>query len=69
MPRFFRYNRRMTRMKLSTVLYVVALVIVIVAADILFFRKRFWERLIANIAIVVVFAALYPKLLGKHRSR
>jgi hypothetical protein len=56
-------------MKLSTVLYVVALVIVIVAADILFFRKRFWERLIANIAIVVVFAALYPKLLGKHRSR
>ena len=36
-----------------------ALVAVVVGADILFFKHQFWERLIANIAIVVVFVAFY----------
>ncbi len=38
-------------------LYVLALIAVVVSADILFFRHHFTERLIANVAIVLVFAA------------
>jgi hypothetical protein len=36
-----------------------AMVTVIVGVDLLFFRNRFWERLAANIGIVLVFAAFY----------
>jgi len=38
-------------------LYVLALIAVVVSADILFFRNHFTERLIANVGIVLVFAA------------
>lgn len=41
------------------VLYVAAMVALIVGVDVAFFRHRFWERLIANIGIVLVFAAFY----------
>jgi hypothetical protein len=41
------------------VLYVLALVAVVVGVDVLFFRHRFWERLIVNVGIVLVFAAFY----------
>ncbi len=44
-------------------LYVVALVAVIVGVDIAFFRSRFWERLMANIGIVLVFGAFYLRFL------
>ncbi len=47
----------------TTVLYVVSLVAVIVVVDVLFFRNRVWERLMANIAIVLVFVALYLRFL------
>jgi hypothetical protein len=47
------------------VLYVLALVAVVVGVDILFFRNRFWERLMVNIGIVLVFAAFYLRFL-KH---
>jgi len=40
-------------------LYVLTLVAVVVGADILFFRHHFWERLMANVGIVLVFAAFY----------
>jgi hypothetical protein len=46
-------------------LYVLALVAVVVAVDVLFFRHHFWERLIANVGIVLVFAAFYFRFL-KH---
>lgn len=52
----------MTR-NMSTVLYVVLLILVVVSVDILFFKNRFWERLIANIGIVLVFAAFYLRFL------
>lgn len=48
----------MTR-NMSVVLCVVALIVVVVSVDLLFFRNRFWERLLANIGIVLVFAAFY----------
>jgi membrane protein implicated in regulation of membrane protease activity len=49
----------------AVVLYVLALVAVVVGADILFFQHHFWERLIANVAIVVVFAAFYLRFLRR----
>ena len=44
-------------------LYVVAMAAVIVGLDFAFFRNRFWERLAANIGIVLVFGAFYLKFL------
>jgi hypothetical protein len=41
------------------VIYFVLMVAAIVGADVLFFRNHFLARLIANIAIVGVFAAFY----------
>ncbi|HKD48669.1 MAG TPA: hypothetical protein VKB67_13365 [Rhizomicrobium sp.] len=40
-------------------LYVAAMVAIIVGVDIAFFRNRFWELLMANIGIVLLFAAFY----------
>lgn len=40
-------------------IYLLALVATVVAVDILFFRHRFWERLIANIGIVLAYVAFY----------
>jgi predicted cobalt transporter CbtA len=45
------------------VLYVLALVAVVVGVDILFFRHEFWPRLLANVGIVLVFAAVYLRFL------
>jgi len=47
------------------VLYVLALVAVVVGVDVLFFRHQLWERLIVNIGIVLVFAALYFRFLKR----
>ncbi len=49
--------------RMSVVLYVVAMIAVVVAVDLLFFRHRIWERLIGNIGIVLVFAAFYLRFL------
>ncbi len=51
---------------LVPVIYVVAIAAIIVAGDLIFFRSRFWERLIFNIGIVLVFAAFYFRYL-RHR--
>jgi hypothetical protein len=48
---------------MSVVLYVVALIAVVVSVDLLFFRNRFWERLIVNVGIVLVFAAFGLRFL------
>lgn len=47
----------------TTALYVVSIVAVIVAVDVLFFKIRFWERLTVNVGIVLVFAAFYFRFL------
>jgi hypothetical protein len=41
------------------------MVATIVAMDLMFLRHQFWERLIANIGIVLVFIAIYYGFL-KH---
>ena len=45
------------------VIYVLAMVATVVIVDILFFRHRFRERLIANIGIVLVYVAFYLAFL------
>ena len=49
----------------AVVLYVLALVAVVVGVDVLFFRNRFWERLIVNVGIVLVFGAFYLRFLKR----
>ena len=44
-------------------LYAAALAAVIVGVDLLFFRNHFWERLAANVGIVLVFTAFYFRFL------
>jgi len=40
------------------------MVALIVAVDALFFRNHLWERLLANIGIVLVFVAFYLRFLN-----
>jgi uncharacterized protein (DUF983 family) len=47
------------------VLVVLALVAVVVGVDVLFFRHQFWERLMVNVGIVLVFAAFYLRFLKR----
>jgi hypothetical protein len=49
----------------AIVLYVLAMVAVVVGADVLFFRGQFWPRLIVNVGIVLVFAAFYFRFLKR----
>jgi hypothetical protein len=49
----------------TTALYVVLMAAAIVAIDFLFFKHRFWERLIVNVGIVLVFAAFYFRFLKR----
>jgi hypothetical protein len=49
----------------AVVLYVLALIAVVVGVDVLFFKHHFWERLIVNIGIVLVFAAFGLRFLKR----
>ena len=43
--------------------YVLVMVIIIVSVDILFFRDHFWERLLSNVGIVLIFIAFYLRFM------
>jgi len=49
----------------SVVLYVLVLISVMVGVDLAFFRNRFWERLMVNVGIVLVFWAFYLRFLNR----
>ena len=51
--------------QLAGVLYAVGMVAVIVGVDFVFFRNQFWERLMVNIGIVLVFGAFYLRFLWR----
>ena len=51
--------------QVAVALYVVALAAVIVSVDFGFFRHRFWERLMVNIGIVLVFVAFYLRFVRR----
>jgi hypothetical protein len=46
-------------------LYIIAMAALIVGLDFAFFRNRFWERLMVNIGIVLVFGAFYFRFLNR----
>jgi len=48
----------------AVVLYALVLIAVVVGVDVLFFRDRFWQRLMVNVGIVLVFAAFYLRFLN-----
>jgi hypothetical protein len=47
------------------ILYLMTMIVVIVTVDVVIFANHFWERLMVNIGIVLVFAAFYLRFL-KH---
>lgn len=47
----------------ARVLYAVAIAALVVGLDVLFFRGHFWERLAANVGIVLVPVAFYFRFL------
>jgi len=51
--------------QVAAVVYVVIMAAVIVGVDLAFFRHRFWERLMVNIGIVLVFVAFYLRFLRR----
>jgi hypothetical protein len=51
--------------QIAVALYVVTMVAVIVGVDLAIFRNRFWERLMVNVGIVLVFAAFYLRFLRR----
>jgi uncharacterized membrane protein len=51
--------------QIAGVIYVLVMAAVIVAVDFAFFRGRFWERLMVNIGIVLVFGAFYLRFLRR----
>jgi hypothetical protein len=53
------------RRKPVVVPYVLAMVVVVVGVDVLFLRGLFWERLLTNIGIVLVFGAFYLRFLKR----
>jgi hypothetical protein len=55
--------RRNMGSRTIVLLYVVLMVASIVAVDVVFFRNRFWERLMANAGMVLLFAAFYLRFL------
>ncbi len=50
-------------------LYLLALVAVVVGADILFFSHHFWARLMVNVGIVLVFTVFYLRFLRRPRAQ
>jgi len=47
----------------AAVLYGLTLAAVIVGVDVMFFRNRFWARLMVNVGIALAFAAFYLSFL------
>ncbi len=51
--------------RVAAVLYLMAMAVCVVGVDVAFFRQRFWERLIVNVGIVMVFIAFYVRFLRR----
>jgi hypothetical protein len=47
------------------ILYGVVMAALIIGVDFAFFRNLFWERLMANVGIVLVFGAFYLRFLWR----
>ncbi len=47
------------------VLYALTIIATVVGVDLLFFRDKAWERLAANVGIVLLFGAFYFRFLRR----
>lgn len=45
--------------------YLALMAVIIVAVDVLFFKDRFWARLLANLVIALIFATFYFRFLRR----
>jgi hypothetical protein len=52
-------------MRREVVPYVLAMVAVVIGVDVLFLSHHFWERLLVNVGIVLVFGAFYLRVLKR----
>lgn len=48
---------------ITLLIYVLIMITVVVIVDLTFFRDRFWERLLSDIGIVLIFIAFYLRFL------
>ena len=48
---------------ITLIIFIALMVAIIISVDILFFRQHVWARLLVNIGIVLIFAALYLRFL------
>ena len=53
------------RNRVAIALYVLAMVALVVGVDVLFFRHHLWDRLLVNVGIILVFAAVYLRFLKR----
>ena len=51
--------------QVQRVLLVIAMVIAIVAVDVLFLRDHFWARLAVNVGIVLAFGVFYFRFVAR----
>jgi hypothetical protein len=51
--------------QVGVALYILAMAAVIIGLDFAFFRNRFWERLMLNIGVVLLFGAFYLRFLNR----
>lgn len=56
--------RAISRQAIGAV-YALVLAGVVVGVDVLFFKHHLWERLAANVGLVLVFGAFYFRFLNK----
>jgi membrane protein implicated in regulation of membrane protease activity len=59
----------MMKRQAAVVVYVLAMIAAIVSVDILFFGHEFWERLIVNVGIVVIFVSFYFRFLKRSEAQ
>lgn len=45
------------------IVFVIIMIIIIIAVDILLFRHYFWARLASNVGIILIFLALYLRFI------
>lgn len=51
--------------KTAGALFAALIVVLVITVDVLFFRHHFWERLAANVGIVLVAIAFYLRFLHR----
>ena len=49
----------------ATVLWVLVMAVTIASIDVLFFKHRFWERLMVNVGLVLVFGGFYLRFVRR----